>query len=108
MYVSGESAYQKLWKDPFNCMISMRYLKTLYQNLEIVISDNQDIVKYRYFRPDCLDISDPDSGIWHIYDEKSFSLDIWLNNILVIYRDISPLAGGNIPEGEAHPEVAID
>ena len=88
MYISGESAYQKLWKDPFNCLISMRYLKTLYPNLEIVVSDNHDIVEYRYFRPDCLDISDPDSGIWHIYDEELFSLDIWLNNILVIYRDI--------------------
>jgi hypothetical protein len=37
MYISGESAYQKLWKDTFNCLISMRYLKTLYQNLEIMI-----------------------------------------------------------------------
>ena len=88
MYISGEPAYQKLWKDPFNCLVSMRYLKTLYQNLEIIIYDNQAIVAYRYFRPDCLDISDPDSGIWHIYDEESFNLDIWLNNILVIYRDI--------------------
>lgn len=88
MSISGEAAYQKLWKDPFNCLVSMRYLKTLYQNLEIIICDNQAIVAYRYFRPDCLDISDPDSGIWHIYDEESFSLDILLNNILVIYREI--------------------
>ena len=88
MYICGEPAYQKLWNDIFNCLVSMRYLKTLYQNLEIIVCDNQVIVAYRYFRPDCLDISDPDSGIWHIYDEESFSLDIFLNNILVIYRDL--------------------
>jgi hypothetical protein len=88
MYISGEPAYQKLWKDPFNCLVSLRYLRTLYQNLEIVVDDDQAIVAYKYFRPDCLDISEPDSGIWHIYDGESFNLDIWLNNILVIYRDI--------------------
>ena len=88
MYISGEPAYQKLWNHTFNSLVSMRYLKTLYQNLEIIVYDNQGIVAYRYFRPDCLDISDPDSGIWHIYDEESFSLDICLNNILMIYREI--------------------
>jgi len=74
MYIAGESAYQKLWKDPFNCMISMRYLKTLYQNLEIVVSDNQDIMKYRYFRPDCLDISDliAESGIYMMKNRSAW------------------------------------
>ena len=37
MYISGEAAYQKLWKDPFNCLVSMRYLKTLFQILEIIV-----------------------------------------------------------------------
>jgi hypothetical protein len=87
MYICGEPAYQKLWNDTFNCLVTMRYLKKLYQNLEIIVCDNQ-VMAYRYFRPDCLDISDPDSEIWHIYDEESFSLDIFLNNILLIYRDI--------------------
>ena len=88
-HVKGEPAYLMFWKTTFNCLRSIRSLKSRYPNLELIVFDKKEIIAYKYdIHEDLLFLNLDESG-WQIYDKKRFSAAIWVNNAMLIYR-ISP------------------
>ncbi|MBW6479722.1 MAG: hypothetical protein K0B37_09860 [Bacteroidales bacterium] len=86
--VKGERAYHILWRETFNCLCSIDSIKTCYPNLKLILFENKRIIAYKYDCPvelPCLRLKKME---WEIYTEESFSGAIWLNNVLMIYRDI--------------------
>lgn len=46
-HIKGEQAYQILWDKTFNLLISIRSVKRLYINLELIKFENKGIVAFR-------------------------------------------------------------
>ena len=88
-HVKGESAYLMFWTTTFNCLRSIRSLKSRYPNLELMVFDKKEIIAYKYDCPDDLCSLNLDESGWQIYDKKRFSAAIWINNVMLIYT-ISP------------------
>jgi len=86
-HIKGEQAYQILWVKTFNQLISIRSIKRLYKNLELIMFENKHIVALRYDYPDSLKEFISTAGVWQEYDERSFSNEIWLNNVCKVYED---------------------
>jgi hypothetical protein len=87
-HIKGELAYQVFWEKTFNCQKSLNSIRNSYWNLELILYDNKGIVAFRYEIPENLKWAISYDGEWQIYDIKIFSADIWLTNVMQIYRDI--------------------
>ena len=87
-HIKGEQVYQILWDKTFNQLISIRSLKRLYENLELIVFENKRIIAFRYDHPESLKEFISTVGVWQVYDERSFSTDIWLNNVLKVYEGL--------------------
>ena len=87
-HIKGEQAYQMLWKKTFNKLISIRSIKRLYENLELIMFENKYIVAFRYNYPESLKGFISTDGEWKEYDERSFSTEIWVNNVCKIYEGL--------------------
>ena len=85
-HIKGEMAYQILCDKTFNNFISIRSLKRLYENLELIMFEKSNIVAFRYDYPESLKEFISTAGEWKEYDERSFSTAIWLNNVLKVYE----------------------
>ena len=86
-HIKGEQAYQILCDKTFNNLISIKSLKSLYENLELIMLKNKHIVAFRYDYPESLKEFISTGGVWQEYDERSFSNEIWLNNVCKVYED---------------------
>jgi hypothetical protein len=86
--IKGEQAYQILCDKTFNNFISIRSLKRLYENLELIMFENKHIVAFRYDYPESLKEFISTDGEWKEYDERSFSNAIWVNNVCKIYEGL--------------------
>jgi len=53
-HIKGEHAYQILCDKTFNNLISLRSLKRLYENLELIMFENKHIVAFRLVYPESL------------------------------------------------------
>jgi len=53
-HIKGEQAYQILCDKTFNQMISIKSVKRLYENLELIMFENKHIVVFRYDYPESL------------------------------------------------------
>jgi len=87
-HIKGEQAYQILWDKTFNQLISIRSLKRLYENLELIVFENKRIIAFRYDHPESLKEFISTGGVWQEYDERSFSTEIWLNNVCEVYEGL--------------------
>jgi len=87
-HIRGEQAYQILWDKTFNQLISIRSVKRLYKNLELIIFENNRIVAFKYKYPEWLKELISINGEWQEYDESSFSTAIWINNVLKVYEGL--------------------
>jgi hypothetical protein len=85
-HIKGEQAYEILCDKTFNNFISIRSLKWLYENFELIMFENKQIVAFRYDYPESLKEIISTVGEWKEYDERSFSTAIWLNNVLKVYE----------------------
>ena len=87
-HIRGEQAYLILWDRTFNQMISIRSVKQLYKNLELIMFDNKQIIAFRYKYSKRLKEFISTSGEWQEYDESAFSTAIWINNVLKVYEGL--------------------
>ena len=81
IHIKGEQAYQILWDKTFNQLRSIGSLRRLYENLELIMFENKQIVAFRYDYPESLKEFISTDGEWKEYNESSFSSEIWLNNV---------------------------
>jgi hypothetical protein len=85
-YVKGEKAYLILWRETFNCLMSIDRIESCFPNLELMLI-NKRIIAYKFDCPvdlPCMEFKEMD---WEMYTKRSFSSAIWVNKMMMKLRD---------------------
>lgn len=78
-HITGSLAYFIYWSIEFGGLISMTFLRSQCINLEIILSEDDDVLAYRYDKPDVSKVLIVNEGQWVKHDPEFDSHRIKLN-----------------------------
>ncbi len=69
-HITGSLAYFLYWSIEFGCLISITFLRSQCINLEIILSEDDNLLAYRYDKPDGSKVLIVNEGQWDMHDPK--------------------------------------